>query len=177
MLSNLHPGIVAALTVITLVAAVTDIRSRRIPNWLVVAGVAAGFVLNIALGGWAGLKAAALGFGLALLIYVPLFLLRAMGGGDVKLMAAVGCLAGPHAWFYIFILASIAGGLYAMFLLMARRSMGGALWNMLYIVKELVRLRMPFRSKPELDIGHSSAISVPHGVSIAAGTLLFLFAM
>ena len=165
------------MAAITIVAAFTDIRSRRIPNWLVLSGLAAGFGLNIILSGWPGLKSAALGFGLALLIYVPLFILRAMGGGDVKLMAAVGCLAGPQAWLIIFILASVAGGLYAIFLLLARGALGGALSNILHIVKELVRLRLPFRSKPQLDIGHSLALSVPHGVSIAAGTLLFLFAM
>jgi prepilin peptidase CpaA len=177
VLSSLHPGIVIALTAITVVAAFTDMRSRRIPNWLVMTGFIAGFGLNIALSGWDGLKAAALGFALALLIYVPLFILRAMGGGDVKLMAAVGSLAGPHAWFAIFLLASLAGGLYAIFLLTARRAVGGALWNIFHILKELVRMRLPFRTKPELDIGHSNALSVPHGVSIAAGTLIFLFGM
>ena len=165
------------MTAITVVAAFTDFKSRRIPNWLVLIGLVAGFGLNAALGGWSGLAAAGLGFGLALLIYVPLFILRAMGGGDVKLMAAIGCLAGPHNWFTIFILASIAGAVYAVFLLFAKRAMGGAIWNIFHIVKELIRLRLPFRSKPELDIGHSKALSVPHGVSIALGTLLFLYAI
>jgi prepilin peptidase CpaA len=177
VLASLHPFIIAAMTVVTVVAAVTDVRSRRIPNWLVVIGLVAGFSLNVALGGWSGLTESALGFGLALLIYVPLFILRAMGGGDVKLMAAVGCMAGPQAWFTIFILASIAGGVYAIVLLTAKRSMGGAFWNIVHIVKELVRFRLPFRSKPELDISHSNSLSVPHGVTIAAGTLLFLYAI
>jgi prepilin peptidase CpaA len=177
VLSTLHPSIVAALTAITVVAAFTDIKARTIPNWLVAPGLAVGFGLNILLYGWSGLSAASLGFGLALLIYVPLFILRAMGGGDVKLMAAVGCLAGPHNWFTIFVLTSLAGGAYALLLLVARRSMGGALWNILHIVKEVIRLKLPFRSKPELDIGHSKALSVPHAVSIAAGTFLFLYAM
>jgi prepilin peptidase CpaA len=177
VLASLHPSIVAAMTAITLVAAFTDLKARRIPNWLVLAGVVAGFGLNAALGGWSGVAAAGLGFGLALLIYVPLFILRAMGGGDVKLMAAIGCMAGPNNWFTIFILASIAGAVYAVFLLVAKRSMGGAIWNVLHIVKELIRLRLPFRSKPQLDIGHPKALSVPHGVSIAAGTLVFLYAM
>ena len=165
------------MTAITLVAAFTDLKARRIPNWLVLIGLVAGFSLNAVFGGWSGVAAAGLGFGLALLIYVPLFILRAMGGGDVKLMAAVGCMAGPHNWFAIFVLASVAGAVYAVFLLLAKRSMGGALWNIGHIVKELIRLRMPFRSKPELDIGHAKALSVPHGVSIAAGTLLFLYAI
>ncbi len=160
---------------VALIAAVTDIRARIIPNWLVVTGLVAGFGLNTILYGWQGLGSSALGFGLALLIYVPLFVLRAMGGGDVKLMAAIGCMVGPRNWFEIFIYASVAGGIYAMFLLTLRNSGGGVFWNMLHILKELIRFRLPFKSKPELDIGHSKALSVPHAVAIAAGAMLFLY--
>jgi prepilin peptidase CpaA len=160
---------------ISLIAAATDVHSRFIPNWLILAGFAAGFGLNAVLGGWSGLLAALLGFGLALLIYVPLFILRAMGGGDVKLMAAIGCMAGPQNWFLIFIFASLLGGLFAIFLILFRNAAGGTLWNMWHIVKELVRLRMPFKSRPELDIAHSKALTMPHALAIAAGTYVFLF--
>src|SRR5687767_3708853 len=108
------------MLVTTLTAAATDLRSRRIPNWLVVAGLLAGVTLNVVLAGWSGLLAAALGFALALAVYVPLFILRAMGGGDVKLMAAVGCMAGPQNWLTIFILASLAGGVMAIVILLSR---------------------------------------------------------
>jgi prepilin peptidase CpaA len=160
---------------VTLIAAATDLRSRIIPNWLIVIGFIAGFSLNTIFGGWSGLLAALMGFGLALLIYVPLFILRAMGGGDVKLMAAVGCIVGPQNWFMIFIFASLMGGVFALILILVRNAAGGTLWNMLHIGKELIRLRMPFKSKPELDIGHSKALTMPHGLSIAAGTFLFMF--
>src|SRR4051812_4812829 len=159
------------MAAITLTAAYTDIRSRIVPNWLIVAGLICGFGINAALTGWHGVLMSLLGFALALLIYVPLFLLRAMGGGDVKLMAAIGALVGPQNWFYIFIFASLAGGLYAVVLILVRSAGGGVFWNMWHIVKELVRLRMPFRSRPELDIGHQKALSVPHAVAIFAGAV------
>jgi prepilin peptidase CpaA len=163
------------MVVVTLIAAATDVHSRIIPNWLILIGFAAGFGLNTALGGSAGLVTAALGFGLALLIYVPLFILRAMGGGDVKLMAAIGCMAGPHNWFLIFIFASVLGAVFAIGLMTFRDAAGGTFWNMWHITKDLIRMRLPFKSKPELDIGHSKALTMPHGLSIAAGTLFFLF--
>jgi prepilin peptidase CpaA len=175
MVPFVHPVLQVCIAGIALTAAFTDIRARIIPNWLVIAGVAAGFGLNTVFYGWQGLAASALGFGLALLIYVPLFILRAMGGGDVKLMAAIGCMVGPRNWFEIFIYASVAGGIYGLFLVMLRNSGGGVLWNMLHITRELVRLRLPFKSKPELDIGHAKALSVPHAVAIAAGAFLFLY--
>ena len=65
---------------------------------LVVAGFVVGIALNTWLAGWPGTQQSLMGFGLAALVYVPLFILRAMGGGDVKLMAAAGAIIGPRDW-------------------------------------------------------------------------------
>jgi prepilin peptidase CpaA len=163
------------MATVTAIAAVTDLHSRIIPNWLVATGTALGFGLNTYLFGWAGLQAAALGFGLALALYIPLFLLRAMGGGDVKLMAAVGSLAGPQDWFTIFVFASVLGAVFALALLFLRNSTGTAFENIWHILKNLARFRAPYASNPDLDISSPKAITMPHGVAIAAGTLAFLF--
>lgn len=172
---QLPPPIVWSMASVTAVAAATDMHSRIIPNWLVVAGIVLGFGLNVYLYGWPGLLAASLGFALALLVYVPLFVLRAMGGGDVKLMAAVGALAGPKDWFTIFIFASVLGAVFAIGLLMARKSMGPVFANIGHIIGNLVRFRAPYADRPQLDISHPGATTMPHGVAIAAGTLFFLF--
>ena len=121
------------------------------------------------------LGAAFLGFGLALALYIPLFLLRAMGGGDVRLMAAVGALAGPRDWFVIFVLASLAGGVFAFGLIFVRNSLGITFRNIGHILKNLARFRAPYASEPDLDISSPKAITMPHGVAIAAGTMAFLF--
>jgi Flp pilus assembly protein protease CpaA len=83
-----------ALLLIVLTAAVSDIRSRSIPNWLTLGGIVAGLALNTYATGLEGLKFSAIGFGVAALIFLPLFMIRFLGGGDVKLMAAVGACAG-----------------------------------------------------------------------------------
>src|SRR3954466_2040420 len=83
------------LGILVLVAAGYDIRYRRIPNWLVLAGIVTGFAWNVFSSGWSGLGHAAAGFGLGLALYFPLYLLRARGAGDVKLLAAVGAIVGP----------------------------------------------------------------------------------
>jgi prepilin peptidase CpaA len=163
-----------ALVAVTGLAALTDLYSRRIPNPLVVAGFAAGVLLNTWLSGWQGAFHAAMGFGLALLIYIPLFALRAMGGGDVKLMAAAGAIVGPRDWFTLFIFASVVGGVIALGMLMARRSMGPAFWNMMHIAKELAHLRMPYSSNAALDISSSQALTMPHGVAIGIGAALLV---
>ena len=115
-----------------------------------------------------------LGFGLAVLIYVPLFLLRAMGGGDVKLMAAAGAIVGPKDWFTLFILASIAGGVIALGMLLARNALGSAFFNIMHIVKELAHFRAPYKSQPDLDISSPQSLSMPHGVAIAIGAVALL---
>jgi prepilin peptidase CpaA len=163
-----------ALIGLTGISAITDLYSRRIPNIVVVAGFVAGMALNGWLGGWSGLLHSLSGFGLAILIYVPLFILRAMGGGDVKLMAAAGAIVGPSDWFTLFIFASVAGGAIALGMLVARNAMGSAFGNMMHILKELAHFRAPYRSQPELDISSPQALTMPHGVAIGVGAALLL---
>jgi prepilin peptidase CpaA len=170
----LHPILWLSLVALTGTAAVYDLRERRIPNWLVATGFAAGLVAQTSLRGWSGFAAAVFGCGVALLLYLPLFALRAIGGGDVKLMAAVGSLAGPQNWLLIFLLASVTGGVLALLLILSRKTTGRAVVNTLHIFAEAARLRLPYQSRPELDIAHPRALSVPHGVAIAEGTFLFL---
>ncbi len=75
------PSLIEAVVVaIVLIAAILDLRSRRIPNWLTLPGVLVGISLNTALSGTPGLISALKGMGLALLIYLPLFALRTPHG-------------------------------------------------------------------------------------------------
>lgn len=164
----------AALAALVCLAGYTDWRTRRIPNWLAVAGVAAGFLLHLDPHPLEGLKTAALGFGLGLLIYLPLFALGGKGGGDVKLMAAVGALAGPKNCFAIFLLAALMGGAAAVALLIWRGGLLQALLNVGYILGRLVRGVSPRQERPELDIRHPNAVSLPYAIVIAAATLVFL---
>ncbi len=163
-----------ALAALVILAAVFDWSRRRIPDWLTLPSVAAGFALQIWLGGFEGLKAAAGGIAVALAIYVPLFAIRAMGGGDVKLMAAVGAFLGPMNWLLVFLVTSLLGGVAALALAIGRGRLGGTLRNVGFIVAELAQGRAPHLKRERLDIRHPDALTMPHGVVIAAATLLFL---
>jgi len=135
-----------------------------------------GFSLNIFLYGQLGLKNAGLGFGLALLIYFPLFMLRGMGAGDVKLMAAVGALVGPGNWLRIFVLTALIGGAIAVGTILYRGVLRRVLKNLGHILMSPFRGRAPFQDHPELDLTSGAGLSLPHGAVIALGTFLFLFA-
>ena len=163
-----------ALATLVAVAAINDLRSRTIPNWLVLAGIAGGFTLNPWISGWPGLKDASLGFGVALLVYLPLFLLRAMGGGDVKLMAAVGSLSGPQNWLVIFVLTAIVGGVVALAVVLFRGAVGRTVRNIAGLIGNLARGRAPWSGNDALQVGGSSAMTLPHGFAIAIGTAVFL---
>jgi len=158
-------------------AAVSDVRRRRIPNWLVLAGLTGGFAVHGILSGWAGIQFSAAGMGLALLVYFPLYLLRAMGAGDVKLMAACGALAGAANWFGIFLLTGIAGGVMAVAVLLYRGGLASSVMSTARVATYLVQLRVPYVARPELDVNHPKAATLPHGAAIALGGICFLVAM
>jgi len=155
------------LLAIVAVAAVYDWRFRRIPNWLCLAGLIVGFAVQTYLKGWMGLLSAAEGFGLALLVYMPMYLLRGMGAGDVKLMAALGSLIGPLPWFVLFIVSAVLGGVVGVILSLAYGRLYSTLWNVSQIVKELMMFRAPYKNQPQADIHHPGALRTPHGVIIA----------
>ncbi len=163
-----------ALASMVLAAGFTDVRSRRIPNWLTLSGLVLGFGLQILFSGTAGAAQSGKGFGLALIVYLPLYLLRGMGAGDVKLMAAVGSLAGPENWLYIFLATAISGGALSLVVIARKRRLKETLMNVATLSAELIHLRAPAAVSPALDVKSSAAMRLPHAVSIAAGSLLFL---
>jgi prepilin peptidase CpaA len=170
------PGVEAVLLTLVLGAAVYDVRYRRIPNWLTVAGVLVGLVLNKFLDqGRPGmfvssLLGLAIGFG----VYLGLYALRAMGAGDVKLMAAVGAVVGWPNWFGIFIVTAIIGGIMALILVASRGRVKKTFWNVAFILSELKGGRPAYVRKEELDVRSPKALGLPHGAVIAVGTVFYL---
>lgn len=159
-------------------ASLSDLRTRRIPNRLTFGGIALALLYGLlaphphhggflwALGGMA--------LGLALM--QPLYLLHAMGAGDVKLMAMVGSFIGPEAAWQAVIFVFITGGLAAMVYALRHRLAGKLLRNSAEAV-QLLYINVAAGIRP--DARSSSAHSVgklPYGVSIALGTLAFLVA-
>jgi prepilin peptidase CpaA len=169
-------AIQAVLVVVALVAAYYDARYRRIPNWIVLVGLVLGFGLNTFLYEWSGLALAAKGFGLGLLVYLPLYLLRAMGAGDAKLMAAVGSLLGAANWFGVFIITAVLGGIAGLIVLLVQRQVARGVWNVGFLISRLMVFEAPYISNEQLDVRSSKALRMPHGVIIAAACMLFLAA-
>lgn len=172
-MTHISSIVVAALV---LTAAITDFRRRRIPNWLTLTGVLMGLLLRTASGGWAGLGMAAEGMILGLGVYFIFYVLHAIGAGDVKLMAAIGAVLGPANWMAVFTATAIAAGAGAIVLMVAKGRARQTLWNVGYILGELMRFRPPYLRRSSLDVRHPGALTMPHGIAIAAGTVFCLLA-
>ena len=171
-MTTMHPLLTPLrllLLTLVLVAALTDWRWRRIPNWLTIPILCAAMAAQAALSGWPGLQESAGGLAVALLISMPLFLLRGLGGGDVKLMAAAGALCGPMNLVYLFIVNAILGGLAAIVLVLAKGRLGETLRNVGAILTDMSRLRAPSQ---EHDIANPRRLTLPRGVVFASATLL-----
>ena len=98
-----------------------DLRLRRIPNLLTVGSAAAACCVHLALSGPAGAGFSVAGWVLGIALFLPWFLARAMGGGDVKLLGAVGAWLGPVEIVWACLFAMAAGGVVALVLLAAPR--------------------------------------------------------
>ncbi len=94
------------LVLLLLAASACDLQTRRIPNGLCAAGIAAGLIVHFWHGVWPGLwSLAGLAAALPLLL---LYAVRAFGAGDIKLLMAVGALMGP-----VFLLWALGGAIFA----------------------------------------------------------------
>lgn len=107
-------------------AVFTDVRTRRIPNWLTGSIAGAGF--GLAFGGGVVTPAqAALGMLTGLLLMMPGHLIGATGAGDVKLMAAIGAIVGPGLVINAFLFTALAGGFLAIVVALRRRRLSATL--------------------------------------------------
>jgi prepilin peptidase CpaA len=154
------------------IGSVHDVRERRIPNRLTGPALLAGLLLHTIFGGWHGLGDSALAGLIAGSIFLIFFLAGGMGAGDVKLMAAVGCIAGLSPLPLVVISTALAGALFALAVSISR----GRLRETLRNVFELLRHHSSHGIKPhdELNLGNARTLRLPFALPIAAGCLFTL---
>jgi prepilin peptidase CpaA len=155
---------------LTLFAAWTDWHSRRIPNWLTVPGFVLGVAVNTYAHGWNGAKTSLEGAGLALLMLLPVVMLRGLGAGDWKLMGAVGAFVGPTL--LVFILAAsvfVAGSMAVVEMVRAGRVLT-TLRNLVVLVHGFIVFGL--RPNPNVSLDNPELRKLPFGVAAAIGTLL-----
>jgi len=148
-------------------AAVSDLRTRRIPNFLTFGAAIAGLAYHLAIAGIGGLGQSAAGWFVGAAVFIVPFALRGLGGGDVKLLAALGAWVGPWDVLWLALYAGIAGGVMAVFVALGTGYLQRALHNIWML---LLHWRVAgLRALPELTLETSSAPKLAYAIPIFAG--------
>jgi prepilin peptidase CpaA len=155
---------------LTLSAAVLDWRSRRIPNWLTVPGLLLGVIAHSLLSGWHGTLSSLEGAGLALVILLPLVLLRGLGAGDWKLMGAVGAFLGPVLLLFVLLGSFLASGVMAMIQMMRAGRIVETFQNLWILLKGFFSFGL--RVRPQISLDNPRLMKLPFGVAVAVATLV-----
>jgi len=154
-------------SVLLVIACVTDVRWRRIPNVLVLTLALTGLAYSVWIDPWfPGLGRAAGGLALGFGIWIAFFVIGAIGAGDVKLFAAAGTWLGPAAtWRAALVAAAIGGLLAVLMLLRERRTRDG-------FEKVMVSLSSRSLSVLTPDPAIPRKRQLPYGVALACGALI-----
>ena len=152
-------------------AAWWDASSQRIPNTLTVMGLAAALVLR-ALVGVDAFMHGVMGAGIALLVSLVLYALRAIGGGDVKLLAGVGGFVGQDQIWGVLAAIAVLGAAFALGAMIRRGVLPLLIYNTLNLVRSFSSLG---RAEQAQRLDSPAALTVPYGIPIAVGTLIWWF--
>jgi prepilin peptidase CpaA len=159
---------------LTILAALLDWRSRRIPNWLTVPGLLSGVVVHALIAGWPGALFALKGAGLALILLLPLVALRALGAGDWKLMGAVGAFVGWQMFLFVLLGSIFASGIMAIVQVYRTGRVMETLKNMVTLVRGFFTFGL--KKNPQISLDNPRLLKLPFGVAVAAATLVCFYA-
>jgi prepilin peptidase CpaA len=151
------------------VSVVTDLRTRKIRNFVTLPTLAVCLALRAIGGGWGewtglGLASGLLGMGIGGLFFLVLAVMGGMGGGDVKLVAAVGAGVGFPIVLACLVFIAVAGGVQAVLWLVWQGKLLRTLGGMARVA--LSKVRLASRDGRGLEGG-----KIPYGLAIAVGTV------
>lgn len=164
-----------ATIIAVIIATVSDLWIRRIPNWLVVPFLIAGILFSTVTRGWTGLAQSLMGVLLGAFLLGLFHFLGGMGMGDVKLCASVGAWIGPHQLVFALVFMGLVGGLMAFVWAIC----GGFWKEMLTGTGDLIFGfgKRSFRRHETLVMSNPRARKLPYAPAIAIGTVLSFFAV
>lgn len=172
---TIHGDIIclAGASVVAVIGAALDVRkSHQIPNWLTVPAAALGLATQWTCNGWRSAAMAAGAVVLVLAVMGVFYMKETIGGGDVKLLAAVAAFVSiPHT-FQVMFYAAILGAVIALACAAWKRILWASLNNTKLIILNVVTLGMVER--PHLSLNQDDAHTMPYGPAIAAGTIATL---
>ena len=162
------------MLILLILVSITDLRSRRIPNWLVFPFLGAGLIVSAWLHGREGIGQSLTGVALAVAICGVFYWLGGLGAGDVKLCAAIGAWIGPHQLFIAQIATGVVGGIWVL----AWAVYAGFAADLFESTGNLVFgwLKQGSIQNSEITLDNPLRRKMPYAPAIAIGTLLSFFA-
>jgi prepilin peptidase CpaA len=150
-------------------AGILDWRNRKIPNWLTVPALVLGVAVNFATAGFAGGLQSIEGAVAALAVLLPVVFLRGLGGGDWKLMGALGAWLGPGQVLMVLLVTIFLSGLLAVVQIIRAKRLVKTVRN----VWELLRGFFIFglQPHPEINLDNPTALTLPFGSAAALATV------
>ena len=167
----------AIVLLLLAIAVVFDVKSHRIPNWLVFSGALVGLAYHALSSYGMGAMASVQGLAVGLAAFMPLYLIRAMGAGDVKLMAMVGAYLGPASAFGAVLTVFIAGGVLSMAAAIRNRALPRLVENLRFIMADMSMKMMVGGAGAQVDAVPVSAGKLPYALAIATGTVMHIYLM
>lgn len=180
----MNDAVLGILVMLLALASWHDVKYQRIPNRLVLVGILVGVAANgllppgfgfdsAVLPGGVGWPSALQGMALGLVVLLPFYWLRAMGAGDVKLMAMVGSFLGLVHVQGALLGTFLAGGVMGLLVALRKRMFWRLMQNLkLMLLGSMVKASVG--QTPVMDDVPASVGKMPYGVAIAAGTLGYL---
>lgn len=167
---GLKPIILAGAVLVAAIAGWTDLRSRRIPNWLTVSGALVGIVANTVVERWSGLKLSLLGLLVGLALLLPFVLIRSLGAGDWKLAGALGAFTGPGRLVDLLLASVFVAGVMAVIYVIYKGRFLQTLRNIGHILVSLVTFRLP---GTQVSLENPDSLKVPYGVALALTVVIY----
>jgi prepilin peptidase CpaA len=164
-------AISVAAVIIAIIAAVIDVRERRIPNKLTYSASILGVLLQAIFWGWKGALSGVSGglvFGGVFLLF---YIVHAMGAGDVKLAAALGCLVGLTPSIRLMFATAVAGAMLAVIYMVRARRVMATLRNTLSVVA--FHTQHGLQEHPIVNLGNPESVRMPYGLAFAAGAVFW----
>ena len=166
----LESGLLSLAVVCAFTGAITDVQTRRIPNWLTGPAMLAGLGLHLLAGGWREGGSSLLSLLLCGALFLLFHLAGGMGAGDVKLIAAEACLLNLQNAGSLLLYTVLCGGVMGLVLALWRGQMHRTVANMLALTFH--HSRNGLQPHPELHVLNTKTLRLPYAVAIALGCVL-----
>ncbi|MBC8458810.1 MAG: prepilin peptidase [Deltaproteobacteria bacterium] len=158
---------------ILVMAAINDLWRQKIPNLLTFPTICVGLCYHSVINGLDGLLFSAGGLALGIGLFILPYFMGGMGAGDAKLMGAVGAIVGAKGVFIAFVFTAIAGGVYAVILLLINWR-----YSLRFLARHKTTIKTFLRTAQFIPIPSAESEKKPrlcYGVAIAAGTFGYIF--